>query len=163
MKKILFICIVILLVSTQTNAQLRDTTFATNTHKVETDLLFQKAKKQKTAAWILLGGGAGLALTGVGIMVSDASYNASQDLGGALTTIFTLGFTTPAPITYRHSAAGPILAIAGTGAMLGSIPLFTASGKNKRNAKLVLKNESVFFTPRVIQQHVLSLGVKINL
>lgn len=162
MKKILIIGTAILWSTTQTNAQMRDASLNMNI-KVDGDLLLKKGKKQKTAAWIVLGGGAAIALTGVCIMASDASYNASQDFGAAFTTIFTFGFATPAPIKYRHSAAGPILAIAGTGAMIGSIPLFTASGKNKKNAKLVLKNESVFLTPRVIGENIVSLGIKINL
>ena len=60
-----------------------------------------------------------------------------------LTTIFTLGLV--APEKQKHSASGPILAIAGTGAMLGSIPLFLGASKNKRKANLMLKNETVFF------------------
>ena len=48
--------------------------------------------------------------------------------------------------------------------MLGSIPLFTASGKNKRNAKLVLKNERVYFNNELnIKDNLLSVGVKITL
>jgi len=65
MKKILFISIVSLCAITlQTNAQMRDTTVNMNMHKVDANSLFQKSKKQKTAAWILLGGGAGLATAG---------------------------------------------------------------------------------------------------
>lgn len=164
MKKLLLPCIVILWATTQTNAQMRVTALKTNIYKVDGDLLLKKAKKQKTAAWIVLSGGAGLAITGLCIMASDASYNASQDFGAAFSTIFSFGFVTPDPVQHRHSAAGPILAIGGTGAMLASIPLFTAAGKNRRNAKLVLKNESVFFNPHLnIKEHLLSVGLKINL
>ena len=165
MKKIFFICLVSLCATAlQTNAQLRDTASNMNAHKVDAELLFQKAKKQKTAAWILLGGGAGIGIAGLLIIANDASRNAGQDFAAAITTIFTLGLITPTPEKPKHSAAGPILAIAGTGAMLGSIPLFSASAKNKRKANLMLKNETVFFNPQLnIKEHLISLGVKINL
>src|ERR1035437_9663077 len=74
MKKISFLCIVCLCASKQTNAQLRDTTLNTNTHKVDANSLFQESKKQKTAAWLLLGGGAGLATAGY-IVAKNAAFN----------------------------------------------------------------------------------------
>ena len=158
MKKLLFICIVCLCAATQTNAQLRDTSVKMSVNKVDANALLQKAKNQKTAAWIMLGGGAGLAIAGLAIMTHDASYDASA----AITTVFTLGLVTPEE--HKHSAAGPILAIAGTGAMLGSIPLFSGAAKNKRKANLMLKDETVFFNPQLnIKEHLIAVGVKINL
>ena len=158
MKKLLFICIICLYASIQTHAQMRDTIVNMSTHKVDANSLLQKSKKQKTAAWLLLGSGAGLAIAGMSII----SHDASKDLSADLTTIFTLGFV--APEKQKHSAAGPILAIAGTGAMLGSIPLFISAGKNKTKASLTLKNENVFFNQRLnIKEHLIAVGVKINL
>jgi hypothetical protein len=158
MKKLSFICIVCLCATTQTNAQLRDTTLNMNTHKVDANSLLLKSKKQKTAAWLMLGGGAGIAIAGLAIMIHDASYDASA----VITTVFTLGLVIPEE--HKHSAAGPILAIAGTGAMLGSIPLFTSAAKNKRKANLMVKDENVFFNPQLnIKEHMLAIGVKINL
>ena len=142
----------------KTNAQLRDTTLNINTHTVDATLLLQKSKKQKTAAWVLLGGGAGLAIAGMSIISKDAS----NDLSADLTTIFTLGFV--APEKQKHSAAGPILAIAGSAAMLGSIPLFISAGKNKRKASLMLINENVFFSPRLnVKQNLIAAGIRIPL
>jgi|GEM_PF-586184 len=158
MKKLLFICMVCFYTTIQASAQIRDTTANMNMHKVDANALFQKAKNQKTAAWIMLGGGAGLAIAGLAIMTHDASYDASA----AITTVFTLGLVTPEE--HKHSAAGPILAIAGTGAMLGSIPLFSGAAKNKRKANLMLKDETVFFNPQLnIKEHLIAVGVKINL
>lgn len=158
MKKLIFLCTVCLCAIIQTNAQMRDTTLSIGKHKVDADLLFQKAKHQKTAAWILIGGGAGLTIAGLSIMTHDAA----KETANALATVFTLGLYTAPEV--KHSVAGPILAIAGTGAMLGSIPLFTASAKNKRKAHLILKEESVFFNPQLnIKEHLLSVGLKINL
>jgi hypothetical protein len=159
MKKILLICIVsISAITTQTHAQFKDTSLSPNSQPYDPNFLFQKAKKQKTAAWILLGGGTGMAVAGLAIMVKDGSEEASA----ALVTVFTLGLVTPEEP--KSSAAGPILAIAGTGAMLGSIPLFMASAKNKRKASLMLKDESLFFNPRQnLKEHLIAVGLKINL
>ena len=156
-----------LLTTKQTNAQMHDTSNM-SMHKVNTELLFQKAKQQKTTAWILLVGGTGLAIAGLAIIGHDASNDAATagyNFAAALANVFTLGSSTYTPQQERkHSAAGPILAIAGTGAMLGSIPLFTASAKNKRKANLILKDETVSFNPQLnIKEHLLSIGLKINL
>ena len=141
----------------QTNAQMLDTTVNMSTHKVDANALLQKSKKQKAAAWWLLGGGAVAAITGLSIISNDVS----KDLSDGFTTIFSFGYVTPAE--HKHSAAGPILLIAGTGAMLGSIPLFIRAGNNKGKARLMLKNETVFFNPQLNIEHLVSLGVKINL
>ena len=141
MKKVLFICIVCLCATTQTNAQLRDTTLNTNTHKVDANSLFQKSKKQKTAAWILLGGGAGIAATVIIIIVFDPL------------SVFDLK---------KSNNRGLLLATGGA-AMVASIPFFIASGKNKRKANLMLKDENVFFNPQLNIDHIISLGIKINL
>jgi hypothetical protein len=158
MKKLLFICLVTLWVATQTKAQMRDTTLIMTTHKVDANSHIQKSKKQKTAAWIMLGGGAGMALAGLLIMTKDAG----QEVAGILITVFTLGTVTPEQPKKR--AGGPVLTIAGTGAMLGSIPLFSASAKNKTKANLILKNESLLFNPQLqTKDHFFALGVKISL
>ena len=167
MKKFIFICLVSLLTTIQTNAQMHDTSNM-SMHKVNIELLLQKAKSQKTTAWILLAGGTGLAIAGLAIIAHDASNDAATagyNFAAALANVFTLGSSTYTPQQeHKHSAAGPILAIAGTGAMLGSIPLFIASGKNRRNANLMLKDETVFFNPLLnIKKHLLSIGLKINL
>ncbi len=158
MKKLFFICLVCLCTTTHTKAQMRDAVLNINKHRAESSFLFQKSQKQKTAAWIMLGGGAGMALAGLLIMTKDAG----QEVAGIFVTVFTLGTVTPEQPKKR--AAGPVLAIAGTGAMLGSIPLFSASAKNKRKANLIIKNETVFFNPQLnTKDHFLALGVKISL
>jgi hypothetical protein len=158
MKKILFICLITLCATTQSNAQMRDTTIIMNTPKVDENSLIQKLKKQKTAAWLLLGGGAGMALAGMIITAKDVG----QEVAGLFVTVFSLG--TVIPEEPKKRAAGPVLTIAGTGAMLGSIPLFIASAKNKRQAALILKNESLFFNPLLkTKDSYIALGVKINL
>ena len=147
MKKISFICIVSICVTTlQTNAQMRDTTLNLSTHKVDATSLLQKSKNQKTTAWILLGGGAGLATAGYII-----DRNAGKKNPGVLVE----------PSSETTTAA--VLLIAGGAAIVGSVTLFIASGKNKRKANLMLKNETVFFNPRLNVGHIPALGIKINL
>src|SRR6187455_2516654 len=75
---------------------------------VKTDYLL-KSKNQKTAAWVLLGGGT--ALIGIGFLIGD-SKNA----------------------TFDDAATGAVLGGIGLLSTIGSIPLFIASGKNKRRA-----------------------------
>ena len=73
----------------------------------------KKSKDQKTAAWILLGGGAALTI------------------GGAIW--WGQEFSLFSETTGAETAAG-IMTVAGIAAMGGSIPLFIASGRNKRKA-----------------------------
>ena len=75
---------------------------------VKTDYLL-KSKNQKTAAWVLLGGG--VALIGTGFLVGDDKEASFDD-----------AFT------------GALMAGIGVLSTIGSIPLFIASGKNKRRA-----------------------------
>ena len=91
---------------------------------VKTDYL-KKSKNQKTAAWILLGGGFALSTTSI-VM---ASSKVTEDYVSAIAGVFS---TEPAP--QNDYTAENILLITGTAAMLGSIPLFIASKKNKRKA-----------------------------
>jgi len=68
----------------------------------------QKSKKQKTTAWIMLGGGTAVA---VGAAILDVSSDWSKS---------------ETPYLIAMSAGGA--------AMLGSIPVFIASGRNKRKS-----------------------------
>ena len=75
---------------------------------IKTDYMV-KSKNQKTAAWVLFGGG--LALIGTGFLVGDGKEASFDD-----------------------AATGAVLAGIGVLSTIGSIPLFIASGKNKRKA-----------------------------
>ncbi len=68
-----------------------------------------KSKRQKTAGWIMLGGGA--ALVGVGIAIGSSEELSFDDAGTAA-----------------------VLGGVGILSMIGSIPVFLAAGKNKRRA-----------------------------
>src|SRR6185312_1736365 len=109
-----------------------------------------KNKHQKTAAWIMLGGGWGLGIAGVVVglhgtvdLLSGQFDKAGNNLG-----------------------AGGILIIAGGAAMLGSIPLFIASGKNKRKGmSLTFTNQPTSALVKNIMgnRYVPSISIKFNL
>jgi hypothetical protein len=90
-----------------------------------------KSKKQKTAGWVMLGGGA--ALIGTGFLIGDRQES-----------------------TFDDAATGAILGGIGVLLMLGSIPVFIASSKNQRKAASLsfnnmmtpqIKNSSMVYRP----------------
>jgi len=117
-------------------------TFSQQTNRVPTvskpDYL-QKSKNQKTAAWILLGGGTALAAGGF-IWASSNIFSTSS---------------------------GPeVLLLVGIGCMTGSIPFFISSSKNRKRAmsasfkfqqSLQLQNNIL------VKREVPSLTLKISL
>ncbi|MGZ3845379.1 MAG: hypothetical protein ACXVLT_05290 [Flavisolibacter sp.] len=77
----------------------------------------QKSKAQKSAAWVMLGGG-------IATMVAGASISL-QDI-------------------FSNNATGPVLFSVGLLSSLGSIPLFIAASRNKIiAASLSFKNEKL--------------------
>lgn len=116
-----------------------------------------KSKKQKTAAWVLLAGGFALSTTSFLI----ATPKATEDYVSVFTGLFTAQ-----PIQQNNYTGETILLVSGTVAMLSSIPLFIASGKNKRKAmSLTFKKETA---PQIqnrsfVSRSVPSLSLKINL
>ena len=81
----------------------------------QVSILDDKAKKQKTTGWILLGGGAGVALIGSAIGVANVWDEIIFDERGGLD-------------------AANVMLITGLVSMAGSIPFFIASGKNRKKA-----------------------------
>src|SRR5258705_12673666 len=101
----------------------------------------KKSKNQKTTAWVLLGSGAALIL--VGDLIGNSKESSFDDAG-----------------------AGVVIAGAGVLSMLGSIPLFIASGKNKRKAmSMSFKNEMMPQLQRgsFVNQSIPSFSLKISL
>src|SRR4051812_47477351 len=96
-----FICTILLSMTTSSFCQQTDLGQSSTQKNY-----LQKSKKQKTAAWVFLGGGFALA---VGASVLDVSSDWSKSETPYLIALFT-----------------------GGASMLGSIPLFIASGRNKR-------------------------------
>ena len=95
-------------------AQYADTT----KQSIATNYL-KKSKNQKTAAWLLVGGGA--VVTTVGMVVGF----------GEVTDAIITSFSGEEQSSF---SAGALLTLTGLTAMVGSIPLFIAAGKNRRKA-----------------------------
>ncbi|MEO6836837.1 MAG: hypothetical protein ABI185_00520 [Ginsengibacter sp.] len=74
-----------------------------------------KSKHQRTAAWFLLGGG---------VLAGSA--------GGLLALHGIVDLFDPKPSNNLHAGAG--LMFVGTGAIIGSIPMFISASKNRRRA-----------------------------
>lgn len=108
-----FICTMLVLITTCSLCQQTD-----SKHSLTQQDYLQKSKKQKTAAWILLGGGAAIA---VGAIILDVNSD------------------------WTKSETPYLVALSVGGAsMIGSIPLFIASGRNKRKGM----NVSTYFEIR---------------
>lgn len=80
----------------------------TNPQLTQQDYL-QKSKNQKTAAWILTGGGTAMAIGGLVLLTSQTSYFPSEEVGA-------------------------VLLAAGGAAIATGIILFSASNRNKKKA-----------------------------
>ncbi len=80
-----------------------------------------KAKNQKTAAWVLFGGGA--TLTAIGI----ASFPKNYDI------IFGNN-----PEKDASASIAALMVVTGTLSMLGSIPVFIVAGNNRFRARLTM-------------------------
>lgn len=93
----------------------------------------QKSKHQKTAAWILLGGGFALSTTCLFVATTKVTVDIINTYGGVITG---------SPASQHNYTTESILLVSGTVAMLSSIPLFIAASKNKKKGIILsLKNE----------------------
>lgn len=108
----------------------------------------QKSKKQKTAALVLLGGGATFVLTGILIPKGDLIHEGWLDN------------------SYKNDGIKGVFELTGILSMIGSIPLFTASGKNKKRAMSIsFQNETIpqIQNNSLVYSSVPSVSLKINL
>ena len=85
------------------------TVFSQPTKSIQTDYM-QKSKKQKTAAFVLLGGGAVLAVVGTAIGSSSWDEEIVSVVGEGEDD--------------KSYMAGGIMMVTGLAAMVGSVPLF---------------------------------------
>ncbi len=143
MKRILLIFFIVSC-SAISRAQLRDTVKTTTSPQPDADLLFHKAHKQKTTAWILLGAGAGVSLAGF-IIAANA---ADKDLFGFASST---------------AQAGTVMMLAGAAAMVASVPFFLSSGHNRKEAMLLLTTGHQSFLRQPYKGTICSLGLSIKL
>jgi hypothetical protein len=110
-------------------------------HLLTSDEYLKKSKKQKTAAWILLGGGSFIGVIGL--------------------ATFKLDFN-----EHVNNSASSIFFFTGTAAAISSIPFFISSKKNKKKAASIsLVNEPVPqpMNNGFVYRPLRSLNFKINL
>ena len=118
-----------------------------STHKLTREEYLKKSKGQKTGAIVLLAGGGTLALIGAVVSVDqgvDYVFDPQDSQGDV----------------------GAVLFVVGGVAMLGSIPLFIASRKNKEKAMQVsVKNELALQLQKgtMFRKSIPSLNFKIRL
>ncbi len=144
-KIVLSLCFIITL--SESSAQLIDSA-STVTPRLNSDLLFQKARNQKTAAWIFVGAGVGL------VIVAGA-------IGERVVT--SIG-TDPVNKINSGLQTGGVLALAGGASILTSIPFFIASGKNGRKARVTLNNESNSLLRQLHHKgNIMSVGISLSL
>jgi len=112
------------------------------------DYYLKKQRNNKTAGWIMLGGGAVVGLTGA-LVTGAESVNA--------VLIDPLMGNEP-------SLTGPVLMGVGLVSMLGSIPCFISAGNNKMRADMALKGEPITLGNKPFRQaYYPALSVKISL
>jgi len=113
----------------------------------------EKSKKQKKAAVVMLGGGAVLLLTS--FIIPKGEQTGTRDVYGIISVP-----------SYKNDGIKAVSGLTGVASILGSIPFFIASGKNKRRAvNLSFKNE---MAPQIqkssfVYRPVSVLGLKISL
>ena len=125
-------------------------------HQFEKNQFLIKAEKQKTAAWICLGGGVVLFTTGALI----AAPKISKEL-----ISFTWSWSTPVEQVEQPNYTGEsILMVAGLAGVITSIPLFTASRNNKRNARLLVTSQKAsFISAQAVSKNINGLTLSISL
>ncbi|HRI20987.1 MAG TPA: hypothetical protein PLA68_08530 [Panacibacter sp.] len=97
----------------------------TNVSELSKKMYMEKSRSQKTAAWILLGSGAAVTITGVIITASASNAN----------DFITL---------YDRTSSGVILTGVGAAAIITSIPFFISAGHNARKAAAIsLSNQKI--------------------
>ena len=109
-----------------------------------------KYKKQKTAAWICLGGG--VALCTIAALI--ATPKATEDY----ISLFTF------QDTQHDYTTETILTVLGGAGIITSIPLFIASAKNKRKANLSLTSQkTVYGLPVATNKTITGISLSIPL
>jgi hypothetical protein len=125
----------------------------TNTQHITKEHFLEKSKNQKKAAYIMLA--AGVVLFGTAILIPRGEYEG--------TGIDPVGGVTE---KYSNDGVKGVCVLTGTLSMLGSIPLFLASSRNKKKAMSIsLKKETApqFYNNRWVYVPVPSITVRLAL
>lgn len=106
----------------------------------------KKGKRQERSAWILLAGGTVLSAAGVSTVLSNINL-----------------FGDPTPEQKRKLTAGGIMLMTGSAATIACIPMFISGSRNKKQAKLMLKEESTFLPYHLQKKEFTALSLSIGL
>lgn len=146
MKRTILTSLLMTLVIT-TNAQLQNS--INESKSISTDFA-GKAKKQKKAAWICLGGGFTLITTATIIGLTKAPED-----------IVSQFFYGEQPQDYT---AETILTVIGTAGIVASVPLFISASKNKHRAKIgITEQKTAVGLPLNVPKKIPSLTISIPL
>ncbi len=112
--------------------------------------LFTKARQQKIGAWICVTAGATSLLISTLIIAKKA-------------TVETVSVLLLQPAKEHYGTENALLIVGGVG-ILGSIPLFLASTRNNKNARLMLTNQKTAFgVPKGVSKTITGLTLTIPL
>ena len=116
----------------------------------------QKSKKQKKTAMIFLGGGAALIVTSLLIPQGEPTGSQFDPISGGIYE------------GHKNDGIKGALGLTGVVSMLGSIPFFIASGKNKKKANnasafINIERTQVWQGTSIINQSFPAIGLKIKI
>ena len=164
MKKVILILVLLISIHMGTKAQqvnqftasVEQNTFSkkmylqvNNVPDKDADFYFQRSKKQRTVGWVTLG--AGIVLSGVGLLIASNSTGSTVDMYG----------------NYRednNTTVGAVITIAGAVSGIVSIPFMIMASGNKHKARLMLKNQPTGFgLPPNVNQNITGISMNFNL
>ena len=181
MKKVIFICIILLLsiciasaqvyntLATQIKGSNNDvrvnnniyssTSFTVNKKLLQLESsnfysdsvdLFKKSRNQSKAAFIMLGGGGALLLTGIITSIVKAGREF-------------VGLFDPNEEVKNYTVETLLLVVGGA-AVIGSIPLFVAASQNKHKAKLLISNQKTsYIMPPNVGKNITGITLQISI
>jgi hypothetical protein len=115
----------------------------------DADFYLHRSRKQRTVGWITLG--AGIVLSGVGLLITDNNSLGTWDYNG----------------NYHEDngyTAGIAMTIIGAASGIVSIPFMIMASANKHKATLMLKNQSAgFVVPPVMSRNIPGISLSVQL
>ena len=137
------------------SALLVSTTFIASAQEMTKQDYLEKSRKQKTAGFILLGGG--VAVVGIGAIVS-----ATNAVG---LTVSCIGLNC-SQAAENGLEAGGVIMLVGALSVAGSIPLFISAGNNRKKAAAMSFSNEPLYIPKYagnLPRAVPSITLKIRI
>ena len=158
MKKIILILGLMISIHLETKAQQRkqftasveNNTFsmyssANNFPDKDADFYLRRSKNQRIVGWTTLG--AGIVLSGVGLLIASNSTGSTVDMYGNYTED-------------NNTTVGAVITIAGAVSGIVSIPFMIMASGNKHKARLILKNQPTGFGgPPNVNKNIIGINI----